>query len=151
MKYEFEHSVNARAALDDAWEFWTNVDNWMLDPAIESIEIDGPFEKGARGLTRTVEGQRIEWTLEEVGQHNTATIEIPMPGAVGRFHWRFVGLGDGEVMITQRITLSGVRADDYLPMMNESFEQGIREGMTRLASELTHEAFTTTNPSSRFS
>jgi hypothetical protein len=35
MAWDFEHTVAVNAPPAVAWAFWTSVDNWTLDPAVE--------------------------------------------------------------------------------------------------------------------
>src|SRR5690348_11844295 len=51
--WRFEHSVHCAVPVNFAWKFWTDVDNWRLDPDVEAIELDGPFALGTHGRTRS--------------------------------------------------------------------------------------------------
>ena len=68
MTWEFEHSVEARAEPARAWQFWTNVENWTLDPAVEWARLDGPFRAGARGTTKQRGQEPVHWQV--VGPRN---------------------------------------------------------------------------------
>ena len=39
-------TVDCEVTVEFAWDFWTNVKNWILDPDVEAVEIDGPFAPG---------------------------------------------------------------------------------------------------------
>ena len=78
---------------------------------MESIEIEGPFALGTRGVTNSKSSGRIEWRIAEV-LPGRAVIEFPLAGAVGRFVWTYESIGD-RTRITQRCTLEGVQAETY--------------------------------------
>src|SRR5215470_17218580 len=50
-EWTFEHSIVCAVDAQFAWNFWTTVSNWALDKDVESIDIDGPFAAGTRGVT----------------------------------------------------------------------------------------------------
>ncbi len=131
----FTHSAEVQANDQAAWEFWTRVENWTLDVAIESVSLNGGFVKGSNGITKTIDGQLIEWKIVDV-EDKRAVIEIPIPGAIDRFEWTFESRDDGRTRITQNISLSGEQAESFLPAMGQAFEQGIMDGMRRLAEEI---------------
>ena len=59
-------TVDCEVTVEFAWDFWANVKNWILDPDVEAVEIDGPFAPGARGSTNSKSSGRMEWRLVEV-------------------------------------------------------------------------------------
>ena len=137
-EWTFEHSIDCGVAAEFAWSFWTNVSNWVLDADVESIEIDGPFAAGARGVTNSKSSGRVEWRIAEV-QPGRAVIEFPLPGAVGQFVWTFVDVGAG-VRITQRCTLTGEMADTYAKSFGPSLEAGVPAGMRKLCETMENAA-----------
>jgi hypothetical protein len=136
MAWVFKHSVDCHASREFAWRFWSNVENWLFDTSVEAITIDGPFAAGTRGTSKPRGGDLINWQLVEVEDGHRAVFEILLPGAVVRFHWQFEELTDAATRMTQRVTLEGERAADYLAGVAE-LEKGIPEGMRRLAAEIT--------------
>jgi hypothetical protein len=132
--WTFEYSVDCGVAPEFAWNFWTNVQNWVLDADVESIEIDGPFCAGARGVTNSKSSGRVEWRIVEV-QTGKAVIEFPLAGAVGRFVWTFHNLG-ASTRITQFCTLDGAQADTYAKAFGPGLEAGIPAGMRKLCETM---------------
>ena len=111
MAYTFSHSITCSVSVKQAWQFWSDVDNWaVVDPSVESVSLDGPFIAGTKGKTETG-GSVGHWKLIEVHDGRGAVIEISLPAAVLRFHWVFEELVSG-VQITQRVVLEGERAGD---------------------------------------
>jgi hypothetical protein len=128
--WKFEHSVDCTVSPEFAWDFWTDISNWVLDPDVASIEMDGPFAAGRQGFTNSKSAGRVEWRIAEV-QPRRAVIEFPLAGAVGRFVWTFEGIVGGT-RITQRCTIEGEQADVYVKAVGRSLEEGIPEGMRKL-------------------
>jgi hypothetical protein len=128
--WAFEFSVDCAISMEFAWNFWTDVKNWASDSDVESIDIDGPFAAGTRGITRSKSSGRIEWRIAEV-HPGRAVIEFPLSGALGRFVWTFEPIAAG-VRMTQRCTLEGEQADTYVKAIAGSLEAGIPAGMTNL-------------------
>jgi hypothetical protein len=105
-----------------------------IDADIQSIEIDGPFEAGARGITHSKASGRVEW-LVAAARPGSAVIEIQAPGAVGRLAWTFADAG-GRTRITQRASLSGERAPEYATTLGRALEASMPEGMQKLCAAM---------------
>jgi hypothetical protein len=132
--WAFEHSVECGVGVQFAWNFWTDVRNWAMDADVESIEIDGPFAAGARGVTNSKSSGRVEWRIAEADGRR-AVIEAPLPGAVSRIAWEFEDIGSG-CRITQRWTLEGEQAAVYARDFGPTLEAGIPQGMQKLCETM---------------
>jgi hypothetical protein len=130
---ETRHSVEARANVEFAWGYWTDVRNWDDPPA--RFEFAGPFVAGARGLTHLPGQPPIEWFVRDVTPGTVATIEIPADGAVLRFQWKFEPAGEGRTLLTQRILLRGAKAENYLGYA-KVLEENLPLGMKKMASAI---------------
>jgi len=117
-----------------AWDFWTNVSNWALDADVDSVEIHGPFAAGAHGVTQSKSSGRIDWRIAEV-QSGRAVLEFPAPGAVARFIWTFEDAA-GRTLITQRASLSGEQASQYVSSFGAALQAGIPVGMQKLCAAM---------------
>jgi hypothetical protein len=126
--------VQARVSWMQAWAFWTDVSHWTLDRSVEWVRLDGPFAAGTNGLTKPRDAEPIRWRIQDATP-GRATIEIELPGAVVRFEWRMVAAGE-ETRITQSVTLSGARAEDYVALAESQLKSGIPEGMRTLAEAM---------------
>ena len=140
MNYEFEHSIGCPVSRDFAWRFWSDVGNWaVVDPSVEWVRLDGPFVSGSRGTTKPRGFDATEWVLSEVQDGGSAVIEVTARGAVMRFSWVFEESSSGGTRITQRVSLEGERAGDYVEAM-KGFEEGIPAGMRSLAQSMVRAA-----------
>ena len=132
--WAFEHSVDCRVSVEFAWSFWTDVRNWAFDADIESVQIDGLFAPGTTGSTTSKSSGRVDWQIGEmIGR--SAVIEFPLKGAVGRFRWSFEERGEGT-RITQRCTIAGEAAEQYVRGFAPGLEAGIPDGMTKLCQAM---------------
>jgi hypothetical protein len=139
MAYHVQLSIESSLDRARAWNFWSNVTNWAkVDPGIQSVDLDGPFTSGTRGVTRISESAALHWQLAEVETGQKTVIEAFLPGAVVRFHWNFEEAPGDKVRITQRVSLAGERVEDYLQGLKE-LEQQLPAGMKRLVQAMESE------------
>jgi hypothetical protein len=131
--WETGHTVEARASVEFAWRYWTDVRNWDDPPA--RFEFSGPFVAGARGLTHLPGQMPLEWFVRDVTPGSSATIEIPADGAAMTFEWRFEPLGEERTRLTQRIVLQGENAQSYL-VYAKALEENLPYGMKKMASAI---------------
>lgn len=134
-EWEFEHSIYTKASRGNAWDFWTSFKYHEMDPGVESIELDGPFETGTTG--RTVTGDYTqEWELTDVIERKRVVITGRTPDGEGSliFDWRFNDEGDGT-RLTQRIRATGSMVEDF-PEELHLMEESVPGAMARLAEEL---------------
>jgi hypothetical protein len=122
---------------DFAWQFWIDVANWaVVDPAVESAKLDGPFVAGAKGITKPRGSDPVEWRVVEVEDRHSARIEMPAPGAVLRCFMEFEDSTNGGTRITQQMSLEGERAGEYTAGIGAEMEKGMPEGMRKLAEAM---------------
>lgn len=131
----FEHAIESGVSVQFAWNFWTNVRNWLLDADVVSIEIDGEFAAGTNGVTHSKSSGKINWRIIEVVEPRKAVLEIPAPGAVARFVWTFEDV-EGRTRITQQVSLSGEQAAMYADTVGRGLQAGIPSGMLRLCEAM---------------
>lgn len=132
--WAFEHAVATRATLRDAWAFWSDLRNHAeMEPGVESIELDGPFETGTKGRTIGANFQQ-EWELSEVIHEKRFVIAGAAPGFVLSFAWMFESDGTGTRM-TQRISAEGPRTKEHESELRQ-MEVNAPTGMARLAARL---------------
>jgi hypothetical protein len=136
MSYEFRHSIEVNVGKASAWKFWTNVENWKLDPDVESVKLNGLFQAGTWGTTKSRSAGIVQWQITEVCEQESAVIEILMPDTKVRFSWQFEELSEARAKVTQQIALEGERAGAYVTQLGAGFEQGVREGMQRLRAAI---------------
>ena len=129
--WTFEHSATVHADREAAWQFWSDVRNWtVVDPAVEWVCLDGPFEAGSCGRTKPLGAPSTQWTLVAVEPARRAVIELAAPGAVVRFVWMLDDDGGGTIL-KQRVELEGDQAAQYLDAI-KGLAENIPAGMNKL-------------------
>ena len=134
-EWVFEHTIECGVSVQFAWNFWTNVSNWTLDADVDSIEFQGEFAVGSRGVTNSKSSGRIEWQITELVPQRRVVLEFPALGAVARFAWTFEGV-EGRARITQRASLCGEQAATYVESIVPALRAGIPEGMRKLCDAM---------------
>ena len=132
--WEFEHSVICPVSRDFAWAFWTTVENWAaVDSSVESVTLDGQFIAGTKGVTKSPGMEPIAWHILEADGGHRAVIEVPAPGAALRCLWMFEDATSGGTRITERASLIGENAGEYVEMFGRELEKGIPQVMRNLS------------------
>lgn len=133
--WDFEHSVECNASRAFAWAFWTDVSNWerLEGEAVESIRLDGPFEAGSQGVTKSPGQEPRHWSIADMEPEASATIEMSFDGATFLNHMVFETLDGNRTRITQRMSLLGDVPSDMLQGI-KTFESTAPEGLARMAS-----------------
>lgn len=137
--WEFACSVEANAAAEFAWNFWTDVANWrLLEPGVE-FELHGPFAAGTQGFTKMPDRGAQPWTIREVEPGHSYTQEIPLPGAAMLVGMKFEVLPQNRTRITQHLSLEGESAGAFLEAA-QMFEKTTPDGLKRIAAIIENRA-----------
>jgi len=129
--WELEESVVAQAGASFAFEYMASIENMRADPGIVSVEADGPSRDraGMRGRTHNVGGHTTDWVVSAVEHGRRLVIDIPLRDAVLRFAFRFEDRAGGGSIVSQRISLFGANAGEYLDAVSSGFGPTLRDGM----------------------
>ena len=131
--WELVHSVETVVSPECAWTFMSNVANWDDPPATFSLR--GPFVAGSTGTTLVPGQEPRHWIIRAVTPGNSYTVEMTLDQAVLTFVWHFDALASGGgTRITQRISLSGANAADYVDHVRPVFESTLAPGMNRIVT-----------------
>jgi hypothetical protein len=131
---ELEHSVEVDVSLSFAWNWRTDIKNWVDPPA--QFQLDGPFASGSWGMTRVPGQDPLRWQLRDVRPTTAFVIDMPLDGAVLSFEWDFEPASNHGTRMTQRIVLSGTNASAYLNQVRAGFGSTLEDGMRRIADAL---------------
>jgi len=129
--WELEESVVAQADPAFAFEYMASIENMTADPGIERVEADGPSRDrvGMRGRTHGVGGRTTDWVVSAVEPGRRLVIDIPLRDAILRFAFRFEHRAGGGSIVSQRISLFGANAGEYLDAVASGFGPTLRDGM----------------------
>jgi uncharacterized protein YndB with AHSA1/START domain len=127
--WQIEESVDTIAAPALAFRYWTNPENMAADPGIERVETDGPYRRGMRGTTYLTGGGTTEWMVADIDPERRVVIDMILRDATVRVELRFNPRHGGGSVITQRMSLFGPNADEYLESVKAGFESSLGDGM----------------------
>ena len=133
------HAVEVDLPPAEAWRYWTHVENWAVDAAIDRVRLDGPFRVGGRGETVLHGGSAVvPWTIAEVDDGRRAVLEIPAGALTARFTWRFEQLSRARTRLTQHVTVHGPESEAVAAATE--LAQTMPAGMARLAAAMERSA-----------
>ena len=137
LAWVFEHSTECKADKNFAWKFWTDVSNWekLEGKKVEWIKLNGPFAEGTVGTTKMLGQEPHQWKISKLTPFETATIEMSLDGAIFSNVMQFKAIPNHETKITQRFTLEGVKASNFIEGM-KMFEKNAPEGLLKLAQTI---------------
>ena len=130
--WEMEESVEAAALPAFVFRYWTDIENMAADPGLsEWVETDGPHRDrpGMHGRTHLAGGGTTDWVVAEVEPGRRVVIDVPLRDATLRFEFRVGERVGGGSVLTQRASLFGANAREYLEGVEEGFATGLRDGM----------------------
>ena len=131
---ELEHSIEVDVSPSFAWNWRTDIKNWVDPPA--QFQLDGPFASGSWGMTRFPGQEPLRWQLREVRPPTAFVIDMPLDGAILSFEWDFEPVSNHGTRMTQRIVLSGDNATAYVEQVRAGFGSTLEAGMRRIADAL---------------
>lgn len=129
--WEKEESVEAMADPAFAFRYLTSIENMAADPGIERVETDGPHRDrvGMRGRTHRVDGGTTDWVVTVVEPDHRFVIDVALRDACLRFDFRFEERIGGGSVVSQRVSLFGPNAGEYLEGVAAGFGTTLRDGM----------------------
>jgi hypothetical protein len=131
---QLEHSVEAQVSVAAAWRYRTDVTKWNDPPA--QFHLEGEFREGAQGTT-TMPGQPpFHWTIRNLRERESFSVEMQLDRATLTFEWNFVALTESRTRLTQRVLLLGENAASYAAQVEAGFAPTLADGMERVAREL---------------
>lgn len=135
--WQFEHSVECNSDKSFAWAFWTDVFNWerLEGKAVKWIKLKGPFAVGTSGATKTPSQDPFNWKITQLDPERSATIEMPLDGAVFCNVMIMESIHPNRTQITQRLSLTGKKAADFTEGM-QTFETSAPQGLAKLAKAI---------------
>ncbi|NEO42632.1 MAG: hypothetical protein F6J90_42480 [Moorea sp. SIOASIH] len=135
--WQFEHSVDCKAAKSFVWQYWTDVSNWerLEGEAVEWIRIEGPFAEGTSGATKIPGQEPHYWRISQLQAEFSATIEIQLDGALFLNKMTMKSISLDATRITQCLSLVGEKASNYAEGM-KTFETSAPQGLVKLANAI---------------
>jgi hypothetical protein len=133
MSWQFEHSADSGAVPEEVWRRYIDVEHWSdWSPGVEWSRLDGPLEVGTKGKSKPPGSPALRFRIIAVERNVKFATKVRLPGAGLKFEHAIEPLPTGA-RITHRATLSGPLATLYARSVRRRTEQGLTEGVERLA------------------
>jgi uncharacterized membrane protein len=106
VQHELTTTIAAPAAR--VWAVLSDVERWPTWTAsVTSVELDGPFEVGARARVRQPRLPAVTWTVTEVAPGRAFTWESRAPGSRATAWHEVTPTGDGSCEVRLAIEQAG--------------------------------------------
>ena len=133
MSWEFEHSADSVATPEEIWQRYVDVEHWSdWSPGVEWSRLEGAFEAGAKGKSKPPGSPALRFRVIAVEPQAMFATKVRFPGAGLMFEHAIEPLTAGA-RITHTATLSGPLAWLYARSVRRRTEQGLTDGVERLA------------------
>jgi len=138
VRWDFEHSVRARASRDRVWALWTDVCGWpSWHPGVARAELDGPVAEGTTGAVRAAGGPASKLTVLAVEPERRFVTEASERLMRLRFEHELADAGDGELLITQRVAMTGLATPLMRRTVGARLERSIPAALAALVERAT--------------
>jgi len=114
-----QRSRTTKASPDRVWKVWSDTSTWPdWNPDVQSVELSGPSQTGARGEMTTKSGGRHDIVIDDVQAGRTFTVDSTgVPTVHLRFKCEVVPEGSGA-RISQAVSMRGGLSFLFQPMMS---------------------------------
>lgn len=133
MEWDFEHSVQASVPRDRVWALWTDVSGWSRwNPGVARAELDGPVAEGATGTVRAAGGPASALKVLAIEPDRRFVTEASERFMRLRFEHELVEVGGGQVLVTQRVRMTGLATPLMRRTVGARLERSIPAGLAAL-------------------
>jgi len=131
-------SVEVTAEPAFAFKYLASIENMSADPGIDRVKTDGQYRDrpGMRGRTYLKDGGHADWIVTDVEPDRLIVIDLELPGACLRFELRFDSRIAGGTTFTQRVSLFGLNATEFLHDVEAGFATSLRDGMRAIGQRI---------------
>lgn len=130
--YLFEESMTASVSTDKVWALYSDVNRWPdWNDAINSVELNGPFENGATGSIQVLIAPPLGFRLENVEPGEGFDIVAGLGDLKVVMRQQLTDDGDGECTIKHSLTMEGAN-EAMLQTVGEMLSANIPDSMQRL-------------------
>lgn len=131
--YTFEETLTVSVKAAKIWELYSDVARWPeWNEAINSIELDGPFESGVTGTIQVLIAPPLSFCLENVTLMESFDIVASLGDLKVTMRQRLKDEGDGECTIKHSLIMEGAN-EAMLNTIGEMLSANIPDSMNRLA------------------
>jgi uncharacterized protein YndB with AHSA1/START domain len=132
--WEYEHSAETTAALEEVWRLWSDMAAWpQWNDGIEKIEIDGPFAVGTTFTMTPPAGEPIRMRLTEIIPGELFADEMDGGDFEVRTVHRLEPTAGGRTRIIYRTEISGPAAGQVGPQLGPAITADFPDVLAALA------------------
>lgn len=130
--YTFEETLTAPANAAKIWELYSDVSRWPdWNEAINSVELDGPFESGSTGSIQVLIAPPLGFSLENVEAGEGFDIVAGLGDLKVTMKQQLSDDGDGECTLKHALIMEGAN-EAMLQTIGEMLSANIPDSMQRL-------------------
>lgn len=130
--YTFEETMTAPAKAERIWELYSNAERWPeWNEAINSVELDGPFENGVTGSIQVLIAPPLGFKLENVEQGEKFDIVAALGELSVTLRQQVTDEGEGVCTLRHALVIDGGN-DAMLDMIGNMLSDNIPESMRKL-------------------
>jgi len=136
--WEKTETVEITAEPAFAFTFMASIENMTADPGIERVETNGSYRDraGMRGKTYLKGGGHADWIVTGVEPDRRIVIDLELRDAWLRFDLRFDDRIAGGTIFSQRVSLFGPGAAEYVEEVAAGFATSLRDGMRAVGDRI---------------
>jgi uncharacterized protein YndB with AHSA1/START domain len=133
MVWVTEASAVTAATPEQVWAVWADVAGWsQWDHAVESAELDGPFEQGTRGVLKPTGGPKTRFTMTEATPNRSFTDRAGLPLGSLEFIHSLTPTVNGTIIV-HRVCMRGPLTPVFRRLIGSNIERGLPSAVTALA------------------
>jgi hypothetical protein len=133
-----QRSRQTTALSDTVWRIWSDTNTWSAwNPDVRAVSLEGPFTSGTTGSMTTGAGTHRIRLENVVSGRSFDLVTSPIPATTFRFHCE-VTPADGGSTISQGLSMSGLLAPIFSPLMGNRIASSFEPILAGLAREAEH-------------
>jgi hypothetical protein len=131
-------SRQSTAPPEAVWRIWSDTNTWPTwNPDVRTVSLEGPFTTGTTGSMTTGAGTHRIRLENVVSGRSFDLVTSPIPATTFRFHCE-VTPADGGSTISQGLSMSGLLAPIFSPLMGNRIASSFEPILAGLAREAEH-------------
>jgi hypothetical protein len=134
VSWNFEESVETTATAEQVWAVWSNSVAWpKWDDVVEWVTLEGPFQKGSKGVMKPTGGPKVKFELQEVEalRHFRDRSFLPLT-SLDFIHTYTPAKSEGKAKITHRVEMRGLLTPIFSRVIGKNVKKGLPGAMRKL-------------------
>lgn len=130
--WKTEVCINTKASKESIWNLWKSVSTWNIwDNSVEYSQLDGPFEKGTRGVLKPKGGPKTIFFITELEKNKSFTNQSKLPLCTINFIHDIV-LTTSGIDVVHRIEMKGVLTFLFSRIMGKTMAKELTNSVQKL-------------------